>query len=97
MDIKSLKIKTKTNDDWDNTVCIYDIDINLVEIIKRESKIGFNIYYIGYVPEHYNGTIPSYLVINRLTILIEEIEGSSDRYSAVSTSNRKIIHIFDIL
>ena len=51
MDIESLKIKTKTNYDWDDMVYIYDIDINSVEIIKRESRIGANTYYIGYVPE----------------------------------------------
>ena len=51
MNIESLKIKTKTNYDWDDTVYIYDFDINLVEIIKRESRIGANIYYIGYVLE----------------------------------------------
>ena len=99
MNIESLKIKTKTNYIWDDTVYIYDIDINSIEIMKRELKIGANIYYIGYVPEsYYNNTIkPLYLVINRLFGHIEEIEGSSDRYLVVSTNNRKIIHIFDVL
>ena len=40
MNIESLKIKTKTNYDWDNAVYNYDIDLNSIEIIKRESKIG---------------------------------------------------------
>ena len=99
MNIESLKIKTKTNYNWDDTVYIYDINTNSIEIIKRESKIGANIYYIGYVPEsYYNNTIkPLYLVINRLFGHIEEIEGSSDRYLVVNTNNRKIIYIFDIL
>ena len=26
-----------------------DFDVNLLEIIKKESRIGANIYYIGYV------------------------------------------------
>ena len=47
MDIKSLKIKTKTNYNWDDMVYIYDFDVNLVKMIKRESQIGVNIYYIG--------------------------------------------------
>ena len=51
MNIESLKIKTKTNYDWDDKVYIYDFDINLVEVIKRESRIGANIYYVGYVLE----------------------------------------------
>ena len=45
MDIKSLKIKTN------DIVYINDFDVNTLEIIKRESKIGVNIYYIGYVLE----------------------------------------------
>ena len=51
MVIESLKIKTKSNYDWDDIVYIYDFDVNLVKIIKRESRIGANIYYIGYVLE----------------------------------------------
>ena len=57
MDIESLKIKTKTDYDWDNVVYIYDIDVNSIEIIKRESRIAVNIYYIGYIPEHDNSII----------------------------------------
>ena len=49
MDIEQLKIKTKVNYNWDNIVYINDFDEDSLEIIKRESKIGFNIYYIGYV------------------------------------------------
>ena len=35
MNIESLKIKTKTNYNWDDTVNINDFDVNLLEIIKR--------------------------------------------------------------
>ena len=49
MNIESLKIKTKTNYNWNDIVYINDFDVNLLEIIKRESRIGANIYYIGYV------------------------------------------------
>ena len=72
MNIEPLKIKTKTNYDWDNAVYIYDIDLNSIEIIKRESKIGANIYYIGYIPEHDNSIISLYLVINSLNGFIEK-------------------------
>ena len=94
MNIESLKIKTKANYDWDDAVYIYDIDPNLIEIIERESKIGVNIYYIGYIPEHNNNIISLYLVINRLNDFIEEIKGISDRYLVVNTGDKKIIHIF---
>ena len=101
MDITSLKIKTKTDYNWDDTVYVYDFDVNLVEIIKRESRIGTNIYYIRYMlePEYYykNSIKPLYFVINRLFDFIEKIEGSSDRCLVVNINNEKIINIFDKL
>ena len=100
MVIKSLKIKTKTNYNWDDMVYICDFDVNLVKIIKRESRIGVNIYYIGYVlePENDNNSInPLHFVVNHLFGHIEKIEGSSDRYLVVSINNQKIINVFDIL
>ena len=39
MVIESLKIKTKTNYNWDDMVYIYDIDVKLIKVIKRESRI----------------------------------------------------------
>ena len=81
MDIKSLEIKTKTNYNWDDIVYINDFDANSLEIIKRESGIVANIYYIRYVLDtdyHYITTKPFYFVINRLIGYIEETEGSSD-------------------
>ena len=95
-DIKSLEIKTKTNYNWDDIVYINDFDVNSLEIIKRESRIAANIYYIGYVldPNYvYNTINPLYFVINRLTGFIKEIEGSSDKYLVVTKSiyNKNII------
>ena len=49
MNIESLKMKTKNFYDWDDIVYMNDFDENLLEIIKKESRIGANIYYIGYV------------------------------------------------
>ena len=98
MVIESLKIKTKTNYDWDDIVYVYDIDVNLIKVIKRESRIGFDIYYIGYVfdSEYEPHSIkPLYLVINHLFGHIEKIEGSSDRFLVVNINNKKIINIFD--
>ena len=102
MDIESLKIKTRTNYNWDYIIYINDSDSNLLEVIKRESRIGANIYYIGYVPNpyyDYNTINPLYFVINRLIGYIEEIKGSSDKYLVVAKSmhNRKIIHSFDTI
>ena len=91
MDIKPLEIKTKTNYNWDDIIYINDFDANSLEIIKRESRIGANIYYIRYVLDvdyDYNTTKPLYFVINRLIGYIEEIEGSNDKYLVVASSVR---------
>ena len=90
MNIESLKIKTKTNYDWDDIAYIYDIDVKLINVIKRELRIGVDIYYIGYVfdSEYEPHSIkPFYLVINHLFGHIEKIEGSSDRYLVVNINN----------
>ena len=92
MDINSLEIKPKADYNWDNIVYINDFDADSLEIIKRESKIGFNIYYVEY------STIrPFYFVINRLIVYIEEIEGSSDKYLVVLSSlrNKNITRVLD--
>ena len=98
MVIESLKIKTKSNYNWDNIVYVYDVDLKLIKVINRESRIGVDIYYIGYVfdSEYQPHSIkPLYLVINNLFGHIEKIEGSSDRYLVVNINNKKIISIFD--
>ena len=45
MDIKSLEIKTKTNCNWDDIIYTNDFNVNSLEIIKRESRIGANLLY----------------------------------------------------
>ena len=92
MDIESLKIKTPDNYNWDDIIYINDPDEDSLEIIKRESKIGVNIYYIKY-----STLRPFYFVINRLIGYIEEIEGSSDKYLVVLSSlrNKNITSVLD--
>ena len=100
MVIESLKIKTKSNHNGDDVIYIYDFDVNLVKVVKQESRIGANIYYIGYVlePKHDNNSInPLYFVVNRLVGHIEKIEGSCDKYLVVNINNEKIINVFDEL
>ena len=98
MVIESLKIKTKANYNWNDIVYVYDVDVILIKVIKRESRIGVDVYYIGYVfdSEYESHSIrPFYLVINHLFGHIEKIEGSSDRCLVVDINNKKIINIFD--
>ena len=102
MDIKSLEIKSKTNYNWDDIIYINDFDVNSLEMIKRGSRIGANIYYIEYVLEpdyNYNTINPLHFVTNRLIGYIEEIEGSNDKYLVVATSvrNKNIISILDMV
>ena len=61
MDIKSLEIKTKTNYNRNDIVYINDFNVNSLEIIKRESRIGVNCL-IGYI-EQIEGSSDKYLVI----------------------------------
>ena len=103
MDIKSLEIKTKINYNWDDIIYINDFNADLLEIIKRDSRIGADIYHIGYVldPDYdYNTIKPLYFVVDRLIGYIEEIEGSSDKYLVIASSvrNKKnIISLFEMV
>ena len=72
MVIESLKIKTKTNNNWDDMIYVYDFDVNLVKVIKRESRNGANIYYIAYMIELEENKYPLYFAINRLFGHIEK-------------------------
>ena len=51
MGIESLKIKNIYNYDFDGAVYLHDFDVKLVKTLKRESRIGANIYCIGYLIE----------------------------------------------
>ena len=102
MDIKSLEIKTKINYNWDDIIYVNDFNVDLLEIIKRESRIGANIYHIGYVfdPDYDYATInPSYFVVGCLIGYIEEIEGSGDKNLVVasSVSNKNIISVLNMV
>ena len=96
--MESLKIKTKSNHNWDDIVYVHDIDVKSIKVIKRESKIGVDFHYIGYVfdSEYKTHSIKTlYLVITQLFGHIGKIKGSSDRYLVVNINNKKIINIFD--
>ena len=98
MDIQPLQIKNKNYYNCDDIIIYdFDFDIGLVKIFKIESKIGVNIYYIGYKPDIDHTITPLFFFVDRLFAFIEEIKGSSDRYLVVSTKNEIIINIFNKL
>ena len=96
MAVEPLQIKNKYYYDCDDIIIYdFDFDIGLVKIFKRESKIGVNIYYIGYKPDFDDTITPLYFFVDRLFGFIEQIEGPNDRYLVVSTNNQIIIIIFN--
>ena len=101
---KSLEIKTKNNYhyNWDDIIYINDFNANSLEIIKKESRIGANIYYIRYVLDpnfDYNTIKPLHFVVCRLIGYIEEIKGSSNKYLVVSSSvrNKNVTNVLDMV
>ena len=89
MDIKSLEIKSKTNYVINKMFHIDDFDVNSLRVIKKESRIGANIYYTRCALNPYDDTMmPLYFFINDLIGYIEEIDGSSDKYLNVVSSLR---------
>ena len=97
MVVESLKIKNKSNYFWDNMVYLDDFDVKLVKVVKQESRIGVDIYYIGYVLEpddDINSISPLYLVVKHLFGRVEKIQGSSDRYLVADENNKEVINVF---
>ena len=82
MVLESLKIKSKSNYFWDDMVYLDDFDVKFVKVVRQESRIGVDFYYIGYAQFEYdiNSINPLYLIVKSLLGRIEKIEGSSDRY-----------------
>ena len=49
MVVESLKIKSKSNYFWNDMVYLDDLNVKLVKVVRRESRIGVDIYCIRYV------------------------------------------------
>ena len=101
MVIKSLKIKNQSYYYSNDIIFINDFDIKFLKIAKRESRIGADIYYIGYVVNKLeydtNSVKPLYLSVKSLLRSVEKIDGSSDRYLVIDKSNIEVINIFNTL
>ena len=101
MSIESLKIKNLSYYYWNDIVYINDFDIKYLKINKRESRVGIDIYYIGYVLYKLeyitNSVVPLYLNVKSLLGSAEEITGSSDRYLVIDKSSIEVINVFNII
>ena len=101
MVIKSLKMKNQSYYYWNDLIFIDDFNIKFFKIVKRESRIGDDIYYIGYVVnklEYDTNTVkPLYLIVKSLLESVEKIDGSSDRYLVIDKSNIEVINVFNTL
>ena len=99
MVIKSLKIKNQSYCYWNDIIFIDDFDIRYLKIAKRESQIGVDIYYIGYVVNKLeydiNSVKPLYLSVKSLLGSVEKIDGSRDRYLVIDKSNIEVINVFN--
>ena len=81
-------------------VYLDDFDVKLVKVVRQESQIGVDIYYIGYVLEpndDINSINPLYLIVRHLFGRVEKIQGSSYRYLVVDENNKEVINVFDKL
>ena len=101
MVIKSLKVKKQSYYYWNDITFINDSDIKFLKIAKRESRIGVDIYYIGYVVNKLeydiNSVKPLYLSVKSLLGSVEKIDGSSNRYLVIDKSNIEVINVINTL
>ena len=102
MVVESLKIKSKSHYFWDDMIYLKDFDVNLIKIVKRESRINVDIYYLGHVVKKYyiNSINPLYLIVRRVLGHVEKIAGTNDRYFVVADDNddnKEVLNVFDKL
>ena len=101
MNIESLKIKNQSYYYLNDIIFINDFDIKYFKIDKRESRVGIEIYYIGYVLYKLeyatNSVRPLYLGVKSLLGSVEKINGSDDRYLVIDKSNTEVINVFNAI
>ena len=80
---------------WNDMIYLKDFDEKFVKVVKRESRIDADIYYVGYGSEN-KKVSALYLTVKDLLGKIELIKGSKDKYLVIDESN-KILDVFDKL
>ena len=81
---------------WDDIIYLEDFDENLVKVVKRESRIDADIYYVSYGSEN-KKVSALYLIVKDLLSKIELIKGSRDKYLVIDDSNKKVLDVFEKL
>ena len=91
---KQLNIKNRTCYFWNDPINIKSFNPELLKLDKN-SSIGANIYYIGYVTKKSEYNINSvnslYLIITELDGFIEEKNGSKELNIALTGSNSDVL------
>ena len=98
MSTKSLKIKNQFYYYWNDIIFVDDFDIKYVKINKRESRVGIDIYYLGYVLyklEYITNSVRSLCL--SIKSLLGKVNGSSDRYLVIDKSNIEVINVFNTI
>ena len=92
MTLKSMKVKNESVYYWDDMIYLEDFDEGFVRVVKRESRIDADIYYVSYeVKRSENRRVSNlYLIVKDLLGKVEEINGSKDKYLVVDDSNKKV-------
>ena len=96
MTLKSLKVKNESCYCWDDMIYLEDFDEKFVKVVKRESRIDADIYYVSYGSEN-KRVCALYLIVEDLLGKIEPINGSKDKYLVIDDSNKKVLDVFDKL
>ena len=96
MTLKSLKVKNESCYCWDDMIYLEDFDEKLVKVVKRESRIDTDIYYVSYGSEN-KKVSALYLIVKDLLGKIGLIKGSKDKYLVIDDSNKKVLDVLDKL
>ena len=99
MTLKSLKVKNESYYCWDDMIYLESFDEKFVKVVKRESRIDADIYYVSYeIKSSENKRVNAlYLIVRNLLGKIEPIKGSKDKYLVIDDSNKKVLDVFDKL
>ena len=97
MTLKSLKVKNELCYCWNDMIYLENFDEKFVKVVKRESRIDADIYYVSYeIKSSENKRINAlYLIVRDLLGKIELIKGSKDKYLVIDGSNKKVLDVFE--